>query len=166
MLSSVQQSEHLLLRTLPLQPIHKESFTVRRPPYRVPHSKEAGDGSRPAAKGHNCPHAASPQVATNLRDPGDRGSISKVANRTCTCTAASHLAREVRAPVWGAIRGQARPGAEGQVPRFSLIRRSYPRDSCSGMVMSSPVSCWVPCPVIVTVNRLVEKVMCIRGASL
>ena len=101
------------------QPIHKENFTARHPLHRVPHSKEAGDGSRPAAKGHHCPHATSPQVATNLWDPGDRGSIIKVANRTCTCTAASFLARGARAPVWGAIRGLACPRAVGQLPRFN-----------------------------------------------
>ena len=91
----------VLLNFLLLQPA-QESFTVR---HLVPHSKEAGDGSRPPAKGHIHPHATLPQVANNLWDPGDRGPTNMVVNRTCTCTAASCLAQEVRAPVWGASRG-------------------------------------------------------------
>ena len=95
----------LLLALLSFLQPTRENITAR---HQVPYSKEAGDGSRPPAKGLN-PHAIFPQVATNLRDPGDRGSISKVANRTCSCTTASSFARGVRAPVWGAIRGQECP---------------------------------------------------------
>ena len=131
----------VLLNCLLLQPA-QESFTAR---HLVPHSKEAGDGSRPPAKGHIHQHAILPQVATNLWDPGDRGPISTVANRTCTCTAASSLAQGVRAPVWGASRGQDRPEAEGLVQQPSMIRRSCPLEFCSGMAMSSPESCWAPC---------------------
>ena len=121
--------------------------------HRVPYSKEAGDGPLPAVKGHH-QHATSPQVATNLWDPGHREWLTyTVARRTCAYTAVNHLARGARAPFWGAIRGLTCP-----------IAARYHRDSCSGMVTNTLTSCWVHHPWGASEYRLAKMAMCFLGA--
>ena len=67
------------------------------------HSKEAGDGSHPAAKGHKI-HANSLQDATCLRVvPANSDPIHLVATPECKSTDGE------QAPYWGEVEDQACP---------------------------------------------------------